>query len=191
MRKLITGPTTEPVSSTEAKLYLKVDHTDDDDLITILIQAAREVAEKYTGRSFIDTVWECYFDDFPETDDDYLPLYPAPVNTLTSVTYYNSSGVLTTMSSTTEYLTDMVNEPARVFLRDGQSWPETDDRLGGVIVKYTSGYGSTSASVPDAIRTAVLLIIGHLYENRQDVAKGDYREMPMGSRYLLDKYRVY
>jgi uncharacterized phiE125 gp8 family phage protein len=44
---------TEPVNPTEAKNWLKIDVTDDDDLITELITAARQQCEHYVKMSFI------------------------------------------------------------------------------------------------------------------------------------------
>jgi uncharacterized phiE125 gp8 family phage protein len=188
MRKVYTAPAVEPLSLTEAKLYLKVDHTDEDTLITALVKAAREVAEHYTRRSFITTVWDASFDDFPSGSIDYFQLYGGPVASITSITYYNSAGTLVTLSSSV-YLLDTGSD--RVSLALNQSWPATDERLGGVVIRYSAGYGSTSASVPETIRTAMLLILGHLYENRQDVVTGTVSRLPLGAEYLLDKYRAY
>jgi uncharacterized phiE125 gp8 family phage protein len=186
VRRVYTAPSVEPLSLTEAKLYLKVDHTEDNTIITALIKAAREMAEHYTLRSFITTVWDAAFDEFP----DVIELYGCPVNSITSITYYSDAGVLTTLSSTV-YLLDSISTPARVSLASGQSWPATDERKAGIVVRYSSGYGATSAYVPETIRTALLLIVGHLYENRQDVVTGTVAKLPHGSEYLLDKYRVY
>lgn len=186
MRKVYTAPAVEPLSLTEAKLYLKVDHTDDDTLITALIKAARETAEAYTNRSFITTVWDEFLDDWA----DVIYLYGTPVVSITHVKYYNTAGTLTTLASTV-YLLDIGSEPARVSLASGQDWPDTDERLGGINIRYSSGYGAASSSVPETIRTAMLLLIAHLYENRQDVVTGTINQLPLGSQYLLDKYRVY
>lgn len=45
--------------------------------------------------------------------------------------------------------------------------------------------------VNDAVKAAILLIFGSLYENRQDVVAGvTVAQIPMGSQYLLQPYRV-
>ena len=42
----------------------------------------------------------------------------------------------------------------------------------------------------DAIRAAILLILGHLYANREEVVTGTIAtELPMTSRHLLQPYR--
>ncbi|RYF75072.1 MAG: phage gp6-like head-tail connector protein [Comamonadaceae bacterium] len=57
---------------------------------------------------------------------------------------------------------------------------------------------STSPEVPlldftaivtnDAINSAALLILGHLYANRESVAQGQAVEVPMGAQWLLTPY---
>ena len=44
--------------------------------------------------------------------------------------------------------------------------------------------------ITDAVLAAILLILGHLYMNREDVITGiSTTELPMNSRYLLAPYR--
>ncbi len=62
---LKTAPTVEPVTLDEAKLHLKIDGADDNALITSLIIAARDLAERETSRVFITQTWHLYRDDSP------------------------------------------------------------------------------------------------------------------------------
>lgn len=41
-----------------------------------------------------------------------------------------------------------------------------------------------------AIRQAILILIGHFYENRQEVVYGSPKVMPKASEWLLDPYRI-
>jgi len=190
MRKIKTEPTTEPISSTEAKVYLKVDNTDEDALIVQLEKAARKRAELYMNRQLVTATWETYLDEFPTRDEDWLvEVAPCPVIAVASVKYYDSDNVLQTLP-TSVYLVDIASEPCRVSLAVGQSWPDTADRKNAVVIEYTAGYGA-AASVPDLIKAGIYLLLGHLYETRQDVTKEKMNEIPMGSRSLFDMYRVY
>lgn len=46
--------------------------------------------------------------------------------------------------------------------------------------------------VNDTIKSAVLLIVGHLYANREDVVAGvSVAQMPNGAEWLLQPYKVY
>jgi len=193
--KLKTGPTVEPVTLTEVKLHLKLAtvtadaeaYTDEDTLLTALIQAAREQAEKYTNRALINQTWEYYLDEFPDGD---IPVHVSPLSSVTSITYIDSDGVTQTLA-TTVYQADTTVEPGKIFLKYGQLWPSTRTVPNAVVITYVSGYGSTAASVPASIRAAILLIIGHLYEHRENVTVGvTANDMPQGAYFLLDPYRV-
>src|SRR4051794_386751 len=63
--KVTTQPTVEVLTLAEAKAHLRVDITDDDDLITELIVAARESCERWVSRSFLTTTWRLTLDHFP------------------------------------------------------------------------------------------------------------------------------
>ena len=61
--------------------------------------------------------------------------------------------------------------------------------MNGVVVRFVCGYGSLGTDVPMAIRQAMLLIIGHLYEHREASSSGVHL-LPMGVEALLATYRV-
>jgi len=187
--KLKTAPTIEPITLAEAKIHLKVDSdTTDDLLISALISAAREACEKYTGRVFIEQSWEYVFEDFK---DDEIELDNPPLISVTSLTYKDISGVTETIA-TSVYDVDTHSYPGSIFLKFGQLWPLVQDVENAIMVTYKAGYGATAASVPASIMAAMLLIIGHLYENREDVITGrQVNELPKGSKYLLDPFKVY
>ena len=54
----LTAPVVEPMTTAEAKLFLKVDHVHDDALIDELVAAARGMAEEFTRRSFLEQTWQ-------------------------------------------------------------------------------------------------------------------------------------
>ena len=61
----VTAPSVEPVATSEAKAFLRVDHSTQDTLIAELVKAARTQVEQDTGRSLINTTWDLTFDEFP------------------------------------------------------------------------------------------------------------------------------
>ena len=67
---------------------------------------------------------------------------------------------------------------------------ETPADDGATIVRYRAGYAD--GAVPAPIRHAILLMVGHLYENRMavTVATG-MTALPMGVDALLSPYRVW
>lgn len=171
MYKLITAPAIEPIDLTEAKAHLRVTGTDEENLISNLIVAVRQEAENYLNRALITQTWDYYLDEFPadNEDDDYsIIINKCPVQSISSINYYDGDGSLQTWA-TTEYKTDVVSEPCRVQLAYGKSYPTTrSDYQNAVIVRFLTGYGNTGASVPDAIKAGMYLYLSWLYDNRGD-----------------------
>lgn len=179
--KIFTAPTHEPVTLIEAKDHLRVDHADDDALISALIVAARQWCEEYTGRQFMTSTWDWTLDEFASLFSVPRP----PLQSVTSVKYLDSDGVEQTLVSTA-YRVDAISEPGRIALDYDQSWPSTYSVLNAVTVRFVAGY----TTVPEPIRQAVLIMVGELYENREDTIALTINSVPFGVRALLGPYRV-
>ncbi len=165
MLTLVTPSSALPVTLDEAKKFLKMDDiTDDDDLITMLLGTAVSQVENVTGRCLLNQTWKQTFDEFP-CDDDYCDLYRSKVTSITSVKYYDTSGVQQTLSSSVYELE--AEEPAHIRLKPLQSWPGTDGRDDGIEITFVAGYGATAADVPAGLKVLVLIMTSWLYENRQ------------------------
>lgn len=181
------GPDVEPISSSEAKLHLRVDHSSDDALIDILRSTARQIVEQHTNRSLITQTRVIKMDRFPYFDT--IRLTNGPVQSLTHIKYYDEDDVLQTLASSA-YWEDFDSGIARVVVKD--SWPATEDKPNAVIITYVAGYGDDSSYVPDALKQAMFLIIGHLYENRQHVITSGTAigaiEIPFGANVLMSPY---
>ncbi len=187
--KVTSGPSVEPLSRTEVKNHLKVDFTSDDTLIDALIQAARETVEEITNLKLIDTTIEETFEGFPCTSQEHpfasLKLTFSPLDSVTSVEYQETAGTYTTLSSGS-YTVHDYQKPAVITPAYSLSWPSTIIFPESVRVTYVAGYGTSASDVPEALRAAMLLMIGHWYENRQDTV----RRMPTQAEWILKKYRI-
>jgi uncharacterized phiE125 gp8 family phage protein len=182
---LVTAPAVEPISSAEAKLHLRVDISDDDNLITALIQTAREVAEDISRRALITQTWKLILDEFPKGDEIAIPL--PPLQSVTSITYKDQDGTASTFSSD-DYIVNTDTEPGKVVLAYGASWPSTTlYPTGAITVQFKAGFGDASTDVPEKYRQAMLLLIGHWYENREAIATTGAvpKEVPFGVEALL------
>lgn len=161
---LVTAPAVEPISLAEAKLHLRVDVDDENGLIQGLIVAARQYAETYTGRAFLQQTWDQTRDAFP-CGVWLLPL--PPVTSVTSITYLDTAGASQTWDSA-NYLTDFPSGPhaakARITPAYGVSYPSTYGVMRAVTVRFVAGYGTTPASVPPTLALAVKTLITHWYE---------------------------
>src|SRR5690242_18545156 len=101
--KVITPPTSEPITLEEAKLHLRVDGVDDDTLITMLITAAREEVERLSFHALMTQTLELILDVWPY-DKSVFPGWPygkikiprPPLQSVTSLTYKDSTGATTT-----------------------------------------------------------------------------------------------
>lgn len=182
--RLVTAPATEPLTLAEAKLYLKVDDTSEDDFITALIVAARMAVEGRTWMPLISQTWAMQFDK-SELNTLIWNVNKAPLISFSSVTYYDSNNELQTLA-VTEYETDIYGSPARFRIK---SVPNVYDRMNALQLNFVCGYAN-AAAVPQPIKQAMYLMIGHYYANRQDVVTGtQVNEMPQASELLLQPYR--
>ena len=160
---IVTAPSVEPVSLSEALTHCHADSSVEDSWFTLAIQAAREKAEEYQGRAYIEQVIEWILDGFPHTPA-LLPR--SPVMTFTSLKYYDTADTEYSLTLTDLHI-DTDSDPARIILDYGLTWPSIVLREGSsVIIRYSAGYGATAASVPAKVRLAILFLVGYWYENR-------------------------
>jgi uncharacterized phiE125 gp8 family phage protein len=175
-------PTNQPILSlAEAKAHLRVDHADEDTLITSLVAAAASYLDGYSGilgRALVVQSWAQDFDAF--ADEMRLPL--GDLIAVTSVTYFDAANATQTLASTV-YEGRSDERGPFIGLKADQAWPDTYDRAGAVRVTWTAGYGQTAAAVPEAIKAAAKLMIGAWYDNR---AAGD---IPPAAGALLAPFR--
>jgi len=188
---LHTAATSEPIALSEAKLFLKVDTSDDDALIGTIISSAREYVENFTGYQLLSATYNQYLDRFPYGNIT-IELLANPVSAVTHVKYYDSNNTLQTWD-TSNYDTDLKGKPARITLANDTTFPTVYDRTNAVEIKFVAGYASTSATgFPKQLLNAMYLIIGHLYENRQEVIVGKTAyKIPQGAESILRQYRIF
>ncbi len=145
-------------------ILLQTQTAADDALLTRYIKTARRLCEKIHNRAYITQTWDLYLDAFPaDTQDIRIPL--PPLQSVTSLQYKDTADVLQTLAAT-EYIVDTLSEPGRICLAYGKSWPATLDEAQAVQIRFVCGYGATAASVPDEVRSAILLKVSDLYEHR-------------------------
>jgi len=183
-----TAPGSEPIDLDAAKLHLKMDGIDADDLlIAAQLSAARAMCEANLSQAFVTTSFLLKLDGWP-TDrcgvvEREILLPRCPLISVASVSYRDAADALTVMS-TSDYDV-LTGKPGRVALKPAASWPSVDPlRRDSVEIAFTAGYGSATA-VPPNIKAAVLLMLGHLYINREAVVAGSMTEVPLTVSALL------
>lgn len=190
---LVTGPAAEPVTLEEAKLHLRVelDFPNDDALIRAFITAAREAIENETGRTLVTSSWRGTLDSFPCSD--WIDVPKPPLQSVSSITYVDNAGAVQTWASS-KYLVDTptgaTSQRGRIGLAFGETWPVTQAQLNAVTIDFVAGYGAASV-VPSAIKAALLLYVGALYEHREEQVAGvTVVQLPVGAKNLLLPYRT-
>jgi uncharacterized phiE125 gp8 family phage protein len=177
------SPAQEPVSIAAAKAYLRIDSGDEDGVIEGLIKAAREMVETDAEISLLPQTLTWYLDAFPAWE---ISLRRPPVNSITSITYLDQDGTSQTLAAS-EYRFDGYSRPARLSPAYNEQWPTTHPVSNAVTIVAAAGYSSVS-QVPQMIKQAILMLVGHWYRNREAVGIGTTsEEVAMSYRALLSR----
>lgn len=181
----------EPISSADVAAHRRITGSDEAaseaDYLTGLCAAAREWAENFTRRAFVNRVVTLKLDCFPRVIDLPKP----PLVSVASIAYVDSNGSSQTVSAAT-YTVDTTSQPGRVYPAYGEDWPtDVRDQPHAVTVTYTAGYGAGASSVPYAIRAALLMLAGHWYETREPVVVGSIStKIPFSVESLLLPFKI-
>jgi len=184
---VIVQPAAEPVSLAQAKIHCRVDHTADDALLTSLIVAARQWCEQIMRRSIMTQTRTLSLDDWP---NGMIQLPFSKAQSIVSIQYYDQNSNVQTLPAAS-YYTDLISEPARISFAPATTLPVAEiDRINSITVTYVAGYGDAS-DVPQAISQAILLLVGHWYENREaSIVAVSIADVPMATTALLSTYRI-
>ena len=78
--KVITEPATEPITLTEAKLWIRYTQSLQNDVVTALITAARRYVESWTNRTLVTTTYEYYVEDFARCSPQEIQIPKSTIN---------------------------------------------------------------------------------------------------------------
>lgn len=187
---IVTPPASLPVYLEQAKTHLAIplSETEHDELILALIGAATEVCEQITNRKFITQTLDLFLTDFPASNVIELPY--GTLQSVTSIKYFDEALGEQTFTGA-GYQVDGAGIVGLIMLTEDYDWPEVaDELLRAVTIRFTCGYGTADA-VPKAIKQAILLYVGTLYNNRESIAAGSMSEVPDTVNLLLASYRIY
>jgi uncharacterized phiE125 gp8 family phage protein len=183
------APTEEPVTVAEAKAHLRVTHNDDDSYITALIKAARADAEALSRRQFVTATYEYRRNRFPKGREP-LDITRTPLQSVTSVKYTDTDGTPDQTWDAQKYQVDTGSLVGRIVPAYSESYPAVREGVSAVIVTFVAGFGAASA-VPQEAKHAILLCVGHWYENREAVVMdATPRVLPLAVSRLLSGLRL-
>ena len=153
------------VQLSEAKLHLRVDSLDEDALIAVYIVAAEQSAVSLLDRGV-----------YADGTALGAAKASAPADlTAATATYTAAIAAAQALADATEQAA-ATQAAEYAYLRAQVAYRQAMD---GMVVN-------------DTIKSAVLLIVGHLYANREDVVAGvSVAQMPNGAEWLLQPFKVY
>lgn len=187
---LESAPAVLAVTLAEAKEHLRVDHDDDNATITAMLGAAIGHLEGWQGvtrRAFIAQDWRVSV----ERADGLARLFaPLPALESVRIDYYPPDNETLTQADLADFR--LIKGPDWSYLepKPGKSWPSVDDRPDALQAVFTCGYGEAASDVPAPIRHAIKLLVGHLYENRENTTGLTLQKLPFGVEALITPYRL-
>jgi uncharacterized phiE125 gp8 family phage protein len=183
-RFILNGPAVEPLSLTEAKRVLRIDHADDDAVVVSLIKAARQRIEGRTGRALITQGWRIVMDAWPWGGRVALPVMPAQA--VTAVRVFNALGVAQTFTPPVYRLVPGTEPP----LLDVSAVPAPGKARDGIEIDVTAGYGPAASDVPEPLRQAMRLMVAHAYAAVGADGRKPVEPEPAEIRDLIAPYRL-
>lgn len=165
---VITPPSIETVTLSDVIMHLRLTELDltgelsETEMLLSLITAAREYCELYTYRALAVQTLEACLDEFPKGNEIELPC--PPLKAVEYVKYTDASGNETTLLPSIDFSVDTEGTVGRVVLPYGKAWPSfTPRHVNPIRIRFVAGY----TDAPKLIKQAMLLLIGHWYENRE------------------------
>lgn len=198
--EIVTPPEDEPVTLDQAKAQCRITSSDEDTSLAGWIQTARELVEIRSERALMAQTRRMWIDNFPRGYAEAAITVPSwnvlnsgqilylpwkPINSV-EVEYCDQAGTWQTVDPSL-YVADLASAPARLQPVYGQIWPINRIQINAVKITFDCGAAS-AAAVPAIAKQAILLLVGHWYENREAVGKVP-DEIALGFESLLNAIR--
>ena len=175
--KSTVAPTTETHTVAEVMEHVREDSALAEAEIDAMIAAARAYVEARTNTTLLTSTWRLTLDAFPSRSHlsglevDRIDLYRPPVQSVSSITYVDEDGTTQTVDSGDYVLDNASDYAASVRPAYDEEWPATREQRGAVVVTYVAGY-TLAANIPEHVRHALKMLVGHWYANREGVLTG-------------------
>lgn len=181
--ELITPPAVSPVTLDEAKAQMRVEHSDDDEIIQRFISVATAYvdANGALGKAMITQTWAQWLSPNPNV----VEIMVGPVQSVSSISYYDIDGSLQ-LAEIADF--DVFGTPLKKTIRpkSGKSWPVTQQRDDAIRIEFVVGYGDSPSDLPATVRHALMLLVSNWYENRESELIGlASKTLPFGFDQLI------
>jgi hypothetical protein len=178
---VLTGAVTDPVTATQAKLFMGYPTTDQDTVITNMITVARQWLEANTGFSCVSKSYKAYF----ERDDAVNGWYELPVVPVLAAPVISVSVCGTVATFEQKGL-------RRVFIRPYTIWGTIG--VGSSIEAYYIEATFQAGEVSETANECIKRIVSSMFNDRQDgVSTGGnvaYSRLPYDTRALIETLKA-
>jgi len=182
---LVTAPAAEPLSLVDAKRFLRVEHDDDDAIITALVSAARNNVEALTRSALITQTWRLVLDRWP--DGGRIAPRIGPLRALAAARVFDAAGE----ASAIDPEIFVVDAAAGVLAAPAWSLPVPGRSVAGIELDIEVGFGAMASDVPQTLLQAIRMLVAHWYENRGLIAIGSsVATMPASVNAMISSHRV-
>ena len=191
----VVPPTVEPLTIETVREQRRITSRSLDARLDAWRRAARQQFEEETGLQLITATRHFTLERFPV--QPAIEVGRAPVQTVLSVSYLDSTGARQVMDSTqyepfpqTAFPEDSpptlqaygpYATPGGIQLVTGASWPTSADRAGAVRIVYQAGFGDTPDTIPELLRYALLQYVGDFHRWDSNQAEGAVAVLPIGT----------
>jgi len=185
--EIVQAPENKPVTLDEVKDHLNVADSVDNAKITRLINVAIAYIDVKgaLGQAMITQKWAQWINSKPPQSVD---LILEPVQGVTDVKYYDTDGDLQT-DTLANYEVFGTAFQTKIKPKQGFSWPVAQDRQDAIKIEYKIGFGADIEDIPDNIRHAIMVLIGHWHTNAEQTQMDELSNIPYGFEELLNIHR--
>jgi uncharacterized phiE125 gp8 family phage protein len=160
--------------------HLRIDYNSESAYVSALAEAAFQAVQGELNEDLSGYTLKLFFDVL-------RPVFTLPASgeriSISSANYWDKDGVQQAFS-TSDFLFENVGYPTYVSYV-GEGVETQAGRKSPFSIEFVVSQGE----VQTAIKQAVLLMMGHLYENREMVSEGRKYEVPKSVSYLLSQYK--
>lgn len=187
---LSTAPAREPMELSEIKEQLRIDHSAEDEALTKYMTAVRRKVERDNNLALLTQSWKLYLNRFP-VGNCAIRIMKRPVQSITAIKYLDTDGNLITLAASA-YTLDKDAFIPEIHPVYNTYWPAARYFTHSVEIEFVAGYSSNPLQIPEEVKLALKLLIGHYYENREDTvdAGQEVTPVPMGYQSLVSSERI-
>jgi len=169
------------IPTADLKLWLRIDHDDDDAIVAAVRAAAFEWVQSYCSVYFGTQAITAYLDGYYNGR-----LMVGQIDSVTNVQIIATGATDYSTLDASKYTVDVASSQPRVWFQGAPSL--VADRYHPVKVVMSGGY--TTDNVPELLLLAVKNYAAHLYEHRMAATPAKLIEKPMGIYHMVSQFRA-